>query len=142
MNNCHHCPECEAEATQDGQPSARVFFACGSYGYKGEIRLTNQTDLCRAWETLRELSNLTTTDHETKAEFIARVRMALGMDKTITPPPPDVLGLRDCLDEINHALNHWYPTKTSADEDERNARHVRLFSFRDRLEQQLEGGKP
>ena len=142
MNTDAKCPACGAAFCYDGMKSSRQFYDCGSYNYAGDFRLTNQTDICRAWETLRELSNLTTTDHETKAEFIARVRMALGMDKTITPPPPDVLGLRDCLDEINHALNHWYPTKTSADEDERNARHVRLFSFRDRLEQQLEGGKP
>ena len=64
--------------TDPGLMSARRWFACGSYNYSGEFRLTHQTDLCRAWETLQELSNLTTTDHETKAEFIARVRMALG----------------------------------------------------------------
>ena len=141
MNTDAKCPACGADINYNAKPLSMRFYACGSFKHAGEFRLTNQTDLCRAWETLRELSNLTTTDHETKAEFIARVTMALGMDKTSTPPHPDVLGLRDCLAEINHALNHWYPTKTSADEDERNARHVRLFSFRDRLEQQLEGGK-
>lgn len=48
-----------------------------------------------------------------------------------------VVSLHDCLKEINHALNYWYPTKATADEEERNARHVRLFQFRDRLEREL-----
>ena len=54
---------------------------------------------------------------------------------------PDTLradvGLADCLAEINNALNYWYPLKGDASEDERNARHVRLFQFRDRLAKQL-----
>ena len=48
-----------------------------------------------------------------------------------------LVSLHDCLREINHALNYWYPTKATADEEERNARHVRLFQFRDRLEREL-----
>lgn len=47
------------------------------------------------------------------------------------------VGLADCLAEINNALNYWYPLKGDASEDERNARHVRLFQFRDRLAKQL-----
>jgi len=48
--------------------------------------------------------------------------------------------LTDCLREIDAALNSWYPTeRNGADKDEREARHVRLFQFRDRLKQQLIG---
>ena len=52
-----------------------------------------------------------------------------------------VVSLHDCLEEINYALNYWYPTKATADEDERNARHVRLFGFRDRLERQVKANE-
>ena len=45
--------------------------------------------------------------------------------------------LHDCLREINNALNYWYPYKNEASEEEMNARHVRLFQFRDRLEREL-----
>ena len=81
MNHDTKCPACGAALTDPGLMSARRWFACGSYGYKGDSRVTHQTDLCRAWETLRDLSNLVTTDHETKADFIARVRMALGTNE-------------------------------------------------------------
>jgi hypothetical protein len=47
-----------------------------------------------------------------------------------------------CLAAINNALNYWYPTKPDASEDERNARHVRLFQFRDRLAKQLKAHAP
>jgi hypothetical protein len=52
-------------------------------------------------------------------------------------PETKPITLRDCLDQIEKALNYWYPTKATADEDERNARHVVLFEFRNRLEKQL-----
>ena len=52
------------------------------------------------------------------------------------------VGLADCLAEINNALNYWYPLKGDASEDERNARHVRLFQFRDRLAKQLKANAP
>ena len=50
--------------------------------------------------------------------------------------------LADCLAEVNNALNYWYPLKGEAEsggasQAERDARHVRLFQFRDRLQQQL-----
>lgn len=53
------------------------------------------------------------------------------------PCPPERVSLSDCLREIDNALNYWYPTKATADEEERNARHVRLFEFRNRLEREL-----
>jgi len=50
--------------------------------------------------------------------------------------------LADCLAEVNNALNYWYPRKSEAEsggasQAELDARHVRLFQFRDRLQQQL-----
>lgn len=48
-----------------------------------------------------------------------------------------MVSLHDCLREINHALNYWYPLEPEASKEERDARHVRLFQFRDRLEREL-----
>jgi hypothetical protein len=60
--------------------------------------------------------------------------------------------LADCLAEANNALNYWYPLpvrESKLDEElgryrpygasveECDARHVRLFQFRDRLQEQL-----
>ena len=60
--------------------------------------------------------------------------------------------LADCLAEVNNALNYWYPLPVrdskldeelgryrpyGASREECDARHVRLFQFRDRLQQQL-----
>jgi len=59
--------------------------------------------------------------------------------------------LTDCLAEVNNALNYWYPTRDplrdgesdarGASQAEHDARHVRLFQFRDRLQQQLGAAK-
>ena len=49
-----------------------------------------------------------------------------------------LVSLSDCLDEINNALSYWYPVRSDNDPDEWEARHVRLFNFRDRLENQIE----
>ena len=54
----------------------------------------------------------------------------------------DAITLRTCLDEVNHALNYWYPLAASASPEEREARHVRLFSFRDRLQKQIRPSAP
>ena len=60
--------------------------------------------------------------------------------------------LKDCLTEMNNALNYWYPLPVQeskldeelgryrpygASREECDARHVRLFQFRDRLQEQL-----
>ena len=51
--------------------------------------------------------------------------------------------LEDCLAEIKNALNYWFPTSfDGAEEAELNARHVRLFDFKERLENQLEEDHP
>ena len=54
--------------------------------------------------------------------------------------------LADCLAEVNNALNYWYPRKGESEahgstQAEYDARHVRLFQFRDRLQQQLGSAK-
>lgn len=51
-------------------------------------------------------------------------------------PKAHAITLRDCLNEINRALNFWYPGK-DASAGEKEARHVRLFGFRNQLESQL-----
>ena len=71
------CPSCGAPATNSGQPSRRQFFACSSYSYDGA--LADQTDLCRAWQAIRNVRNLATTDAETKAQLIARVKEMLAL---------------------------------------------------------------
>ena len=52
--------------------------------------------------------------------------------------PTQAITLQDCLAEIDNAMNYWYPTKADGATDaERDARHVRLFQFRDRLKEQV-----
>jgi len=70
----------------------------------------------------------------------------------ITPMSTPQITLADCLAEINNAINYWYPLPVrdskldeelgryrpyGASREECDARHVRLFQFRDRLQQQL-----
>jgi len=45
------CPRCGAPATDEGQPSKRQFFGCGSYSYEPD-KLADRTDLCVAWADL------------------------------------------------------------------------------------------
>jgi len=73
------------------------------------------------------------------------------LSQTNTMSTPQIT-LTDCLAEINNALNYWYPLPVrdskldeelgsyrpyGASREECDARHVRLFQFRDRLRQQL-----
>jgi len=70
----------------------------------------------------------------------------------ITPMSTPQITLADCLAEINNAINYWYPLPVrdskldeelgryrpyGASREECDARHVRLFQFRDRLQHQL-----
>ena len=63
------------------------------------------------------------------------------MSKAVNPASgctvEGLVSLSDCLDEINNALNYWYPVRSDNEPDEWVARHVRLFNFRDRLENQI-----
>ena len=70
------CPSCGAPATDSGQPSRRQFYACSSYSY-GSGELADQSDLGFAWQAIRDVRNLATTDAETKAQLIARVKEML-----------------------------------------------------------------
>ena len=70
------CPSCGAPATDSGKPSGRQFYSCASYSY-GSGELTDQTDLCRAWQRIRDVRDIVTTDSETKEQLIARVRALL-----------------------------------------------------------------
>jgi len=70
------CPSCGAPATNSGKPSRRQFYSCASYRYGGGA-LTDQTDLCRAWQRIRDVRDIVTTDSESKEQLIARVRELL-----------------------------------------------------------------
>ena len=53
------------------------------------------------------------------------------------------VGLDDCLSEINNALNFWYPLESEGcEKTECDARHVRLFQYRDKLAKQLSDTRP
>ncbi len=69
------CPSCGAPATDSGKPSGRQFYSCSSYSNGGA--LTDQTDLCRAWQRIRDVRDIVTTDSESKEQLLARVRALL-----------------------------------------------------------------
>ena len=69
------------------------------------------------------------TTHTTKAQ--------------VTDTAGTFVGLDDCLSEINNALNFWYPLESEGcEKTECDARHVRLFQFRDKLAKQLSDTRP
>jgi hypothetical protein len=52
------CPSCGSGMTEEGQPSNRVFYACGSYGYDGLDRIRNQSKFCESQSEMRRISEL------------------------------------------------------------------------------------
>ena len=72
------CPSCGAPATNSGQPSRRQFYSCESYSY-GSGELADQTDLCRAWQRIRDVRAIATTDGESAAQLLARVQEMLAL---------------------------------------------------------------
>jgi len=52
------CPRCGRPRTNEGQPSRRWFYACGSYLYAGEQMLRDRTDICEAVEALNDAAEL------------------------------------------------------------------------------------
>jgi len=52
------CPRCGRPRTNEGQPSRRWFYACGSYLYEGEKILRDRTDICEAVEALNDAAEL------------------------------------------------------------------------------------
>jgi hypothetical protein len=49
---------------------------CGSY--TGAVR-AHQSDLCHAWQAVRNVRNLATTDGESAAQLLARVKEMLAL---------------------------------------------------------------
>jgi hypothetical protein len=54
----HACPRCGLARTNEGQPSRRWFYACGSFLYAGEQILRDRTLLCEAVEAVEEAASL------------------------------------------------------------------------------------
>ena len=52
------CPRCGRPRTNEGQPSRRWFYSCGSYLYAGEKILRDRTDICEAVEALNDAAEL------------------------------------------------------------------------------------
>lgn len=72
------CPSCGAPATNSlHRRERRQFYACESYSY-GDA-LADQTDLCFAWQAIRNVRNLATTDGESAAQLLARVKEMLAL---------------------------------------------------------------
>ena len=65
------------DGKQDPPPTRRTYYVCGSYSHDGAT--ARQTDLCFAWQAIRDVRNLVTTDGETKAQLMARVKEMLAL---------------------------------------------------------------
>ena len=70
------CPSCGADEDKR-QYSWRTYYVCGSYSHDGAT--ARQSDLCRAWQSIRNVRNLATTDGETPAQLLARVKEMLAL---------------------------------------------------------------
>ena len=70
------CPSCGADEDMPLEPSSRTYYVCGSYN--GAVR-AHQSDLCHAWQAVRNVLNLATTDGETPAQLLARVKEMLAL---------------------------------------------------------------
>jgi hypothetical protein len=71
------CPSCGAAADghQEPPPTRRTHYVCGSYATDNHI--THQSDLCFAWQRIRDVRDIVTTDSETNEQLLARVRELL-----------------------------------------------------------------
>ena len=74
MTTCPSCGSAE-DGHQEPPPTRRTHYACGSYATDNHT--THQSDLCFAWQRIRDVRNVATTDSETKEQLIARVRELL-----------------------------------------------------------------
>jgi len=70
------CPSCGAAADKQ-QDARRTYYACGSYAHDGAT--ARQSDLCFAWQRIRDVRAIVTTDAETKEQLIARVKEMLAL---------------------------------------------------------------
>ena len=73
------CPSCGAaeDGKQDPPPTRRRHYVCGSYATDNHT--TRQSDLCFANQRIRNVRNLSTTDGETPAQLLARVKEMLAL---------------------------------------------------------------
>ena len=93
------CPRCGRPRTNEGQPSRRWFYACGSYLYEGDRILRDRTDICEAVEALNDAAALLAeimrdeVNHQDEAEkwlrsyapqYLADVKAIHG-EKGVTP---------------------------------------------------------
>ena len=72
------CPSCgAAEKKLNGFNC--TFYVCGSYTYAFNPEWNHQTDLCRAWQAIRNVRAIAATDGETPAQLLARVKEMLAL---------------------------------------------------------------
>ena len=73
------CPSCGAaeDGKQDPPPTRRRHYVCGSYTHDGAT--ARQSDLCFANQRIRNVRNLSTTDGESAAQLLARVKEMLAL---------------------------------------------------------------
>ena len=69
------CPSCGAAAENPRDPFYRRRYVCGTCGMRGMKDW--QSDLCRAWQRIRDVRAIVTTDDESKEQLIARVKELL-----------------------------------------------------------------
>lgn len=89
------CPRCGRPRTNEGQPSRRWFYACGSYLYEGEKILLDRTDICEAVEAMNDAAELLAeimhdeVNHQDEAEkwLRAYAPQYLANASNQTPPP-------------------------------------------------------
>ena len=73
------CPSCGAAVEKPRESFDRTHYFCGSYTYAAHPEWNYQSDLCRAWQAIRNVRNLATTDGETPAQLLARVKEMLAL---------------------------------------------------------------
>ena len=71
------CPSCGAAAEKPRESFARTHYLCGSYTYTAHPEWNHQSDLCFANQRIRNARNLATTDGESAAQLLARVKEML-----------------------------------------------------------------
>ena len=73
------CPSCGSAEEKPRESLDRTHYFCGSYTYAFNPEWNHQTDLCRAWQAIRNVRNLATTDGESAAQLLARVKEMLAL---------------------------------------------------------------
>ena len=72
------CPSCgAAEKKLNGFNC--TFYVCGSYTYAFNPEWNHQSDLCRAWQSIRNVRALAAADGESATQLLARVKEMLAL---------------------------------------------------------------